>query len=132
MEPGWAPGGDIFRAQHHSNEELELSSLQELLNQRAELERQIAETQRQERAEAIATIRQLMSDFGLSAQDLTAGRSGLRAASNDEGKRAKVAAKYRNPATGESWTGRGLQPRWLKAALSEGKQLSDFLISQAA
>ena len=109
-----------------------MSTLQELLNQRAELERQIAETQRQERAEAIATIRQLMSDFGLSAQDLSAGRSGLRTASNDEGRRAKVPAKYRNPATGESWTGRGLQPKWLKAALSEGRQLADFLITAQA
>ena len=109
-----------------------MSSLQELLNQRAELERQIAETQHQERAEAIATIRQLMSDHGLTAQDLTAGRSGLRSAGDGEGKRAKVAAKYRNDATGESWTGRGLQPKWLKAALAEGKQLSDFLISQPA
>ena len=109
-----------------------MSSLQELLNQRAELERQIAETQRQERAEAIATIRQLMSDHGLSAQDLTAGRSGLRSADDGEGKRAKVAAKCRNDAIGESWTGRGLQPKWLKAALAEGKQLSDFLITQPA
>ena len=109
-----------------------MSTLQELLSQRAELERQIAETQRQERAEAIATIRQLMSDFGLSAQDLTAGRGGLRAAGGEEGQRAKVPAKYRNPATGESWTGRGLQPKWLKAALSEGGQLSDFLITQPA
>ncbi len=109
-----------------------MSSLQELLNQRAELERQIAETQRQERAEAIATIRQLMSDHGLSAQDLAAGRGGLRSAGDGEGKRTKVAVKYRNDATGESWTGRGLQPKWLKAALAEGKQLSDFRITQPA
>jgi DNA-binding protein H-NS len=109
-----------------------LSTLQELLNQRAELERQIAESQHQERTEAIATIRQLMSDHGLSVQDLSAGRGSLKAAGADEGKRAKVAAKYRNPATGESWTGRGLQPKWLKAALTEGKQLTDFLITQPA
>lgn len=36
------------------------------------------------------------------------------------------AVKYRNAATGESWTGRGLQPRWLKVALAEGKTLADF------
>lgn len=111
-----------------------MTSLQELLSQRAELERQIAETQRQERAEAIATIRQLMADHDLSVEDITATRSsGSRSsATATDGRRAKVAAKYRNPATGESWTGRGLQPKWLKAALGEGKQLSDFLIADAA
>ena len=34
----------------------------------------------------------------------------------------KVAAKYRNASTGESWSGRGLQPRWLKAALATRTQ----------
>lgn len=40
----------------------------------------------------------------------------------------KVLVKYRNPATGESWSGRGLRPRWLVAAMDEGKALDDFLI----
>ncbi len=109
-----------------------MSTLQELLNQRAALERQIAETQNQERAEAVATIRQLMSDHDLSVEDITAARNGSRGVASADGRRAKVAAKYRNPATGESWTGRGLQPKWLKAALGEGKQLSDFVIADAA
>jgi DNA-binding protein H-NS len=111
---------------------MELTTLQELLSQRAELERQIADTQRQERAEAIATIRQLMSDHGLSVDDVTGSRSSARAIAAGEGKRAKVPAKYRDPATGDSWSGRGLQPKWLKAALNDGKQLSDFLIAEAA
>lgn len=109
-----------------------MTTLQDLLQQRAELERQIAETQRQEHAEAIATIRQLMAEHGLSVEDITATRSGAKAVRAANGQRAKVPAKYRDPATGESWSGRGLQPRWLKAALAEGKQLSDFLISDAA
>lgn len=41
----------------------------------------------------------------------------------------KVAPKYRNPAnTGETWTGRGKQPRWLAAYTAQGKKLEDFLI----
>lgn len=41
----------------------------------------------------------------------------------------KVAPKYRNPAnTGETWTGRGKQPRWLAAYTASGKKLEDFLI----
>lgn len=34
--------------------------------------------------------------------------------------------RYRNAATGETWSGRGPQPRWLKAALASGKHLADF------
>lgn len=41
----------------------------------------------------------------------------------------KVAPKYRNPAnTGETWTGRGKQPRWLAAYTAAGRKLDDFLI----
>ncbi|MDY0747338.1 ParB/RepB/Spo0J family partition protein [Paucibacter sp. R3-3] len=34
--------------------------------------------------------------------------------------------KYRNAATGETWSGRGLQPAWLKAAIAAGARLEDF------
>jgi DNA-binding protein H-NS len=44
-----------------------------------------------------------------------------------ESTRKKVAPKYRGP-DGETWTGRGMHPRWLTKAISEGKQISDFLI----
>lgn len=41
---------------------------------------------------------------------------------------SKVAAKYRNQATGETWSGRGLQPKWLKAAIAGGAKLTDFTV----
>lgn len=40
----------------------------------------------------------------------------------------KVAPKYRGP-NGETWSGRGLKPRWLTAEIDSGKQLADFLIA---
>ncbi|MCE2918121.1 MAG: H-NS family nucleoid-associated regulatory protein [Rubrivivax sp.] len=40
----------------------------------------------------------------------------------------KVAIKFRNKETGDTWTGRGLKPRWLSAALAAGKSLSDFAV----
>jgi DNA-binding protein H-NS len=105
-------------------------TLQELLAQKAALEKQIAETQRQERADAIAKVKGLMAEYGLTAADIV-GKTGpaprnTSAPSSNSGR--KVAPKYRNPATGETWTGRGLQPNWLKTALASGKQLSDFAI----
>jgi DNA-binding protein H-NS len=41
----------------------------------------------------------------------------------------KVAAKYRSP-DGETWAGRGAKPRWLVAAIKEGKKLEDFAIEK--
>jgi len=45
----------------------------------------------------------------------------------------KVFPKYRNPKNrGETWAGRGKQPRWLAAQLKGGKKLDDFLIRNIA
>ena len=41
----------------------------------------------------------------------------------------KVAPKYRGP-DGETWTGRGLKPRWLMEALKGGKKIEQFLIAK--
>lgn len=39
--------------------------------------------------------------------------------------------KYRNQATGETWSGKGLQPKWLKAAIAAGATLNDFEVTPA-
>ena len=99
-----------------------MAILSELLAQRAALEKQISQTRRDERQKAITQVKALMAEYGLTAADLKT-RSAKAARSG-----SKVAAKYRNKATGETWSGRGLQPRWLKAALGTGKKLTDFAV----
>ena len=101
-----------------------MASLQELIAQKEALERQIELTKKQDRNEAIAKVRTLMAEYGLSTSDLSA-KSGPKVKS-EGGK--KVAAKYRNKVTGESWSGRGLQPKWLKAALSAGRKIEEFSV----
>lgn len=101
-----------------------MPKLTDLLAQKAALDKQIAEAQRAERGDAIAQIKALMAEHGLTAADLS-GRAGKAGKPPGGG---KVAAKYRNKATGETWSGRGLQPRWLKAALATGKKLTDFAV----
>jgi len=99
-----------------------MANLSELLAQKAALEKQIAQTQHDEREKAIGQVRALMAEYGLTAADLSA-----RAAKKPKAG-GKVAPKFRNQATGETWSGRGLQPRWLKAALAAGKKLNDFAV----
>lgn len=107
-----------------------MPTLNELLQQKAELERRIAEAQREERGEAIAQVRALMSQHGLTLADLGL-RAGAPAGSGRRGPApgaSKVPAKYRDPATGSTWSGRGLQPNWLRKAIADGRTLADFAI----
>jgi DNA-binding protein H-NS len=86
-----------------------MSSYKELLKQREALEQKINEARRNELSEAVAQVRALVAEFGLTAQDVfPAGRA--RSASSG----SKVAPKYRNPATGQTWTGRGKPPKWIQ------------------
>lgn len=98
-----------------------MASLKELLAQRAALDEQIAQTKDRERADAIAKVKSLMAEYGLTLADLSMRTPKLVKAS-------KVAVKYRNKATGETWSGRGLQPKWLKAAIAAGAKLEDFAV----
>jgi DNA-binding protein H-NS len=43
----------------------------------------------------------------------------------------KVAVKYRDK-SGNTWTGRGAQPRWMTAAIKTGAKRDDFLVDRAA
>lgn len=40
-------------------------------------------------------------------------------------------AKYRNAETGETWSGRGLKPRWLTRALESGRLLHEFAVQES-
>lgn len=39
---------------------------------------------------------------------------------------ARVPAKFRDPATGSTWSGRGMKPTWLRVALDSGRSLAEF------
>jgi DNA-binding protein H-NS len=99
-----------------------MATLQELLARKEALDREIETTKKQERAEAIAKVRALMAEHGLSLSDL----SPKAAAKGPGGRGAKVAPKFRDKATGQTWSGRGLQPKWLKAALAGGRKIDEF------
>ena len=101
-----------------------MASLKDLLAQKAAIEQEIEQTKKRERGDAVVKVRALMAEYGLTVADL----GGKAAAKGKSGGTGKVPAKYRNASTGDSWSGRGLQPRWLKAALASGKKLSDFVI----
>lgn len=105
-----------------------MASLKELIAQKEALELEIERTQQSNRADAIAKVRALMDEYGLTTADLSVKRGPKPGAKPGARSGSKVPAKYRNSATGDSWSGRGLQPNWLKAALASGRKLSDFAV----
>lgn len=99
-----------------------------LEKQAAAIDKQIQDARRSEQAGVLNQIKALMSQHGLTVEDLGTKTGASPKKSANAGK--KVAAKYRNPSTGETWTGRGLQPKWLKAAVVTGQRLEDFAIER--
>ncbi|MDR7008943.1 H-NS histone family protein [Paraburkholderia strydomiana] len=78
----------------------------DLLAQKEQLEKLIAEAHKIEAAAALQRVREAVAQFGFTPEDIfrKPRRNGRRAA----------APKYRNPETGETWSGRGRAPRWIK------------------
>jgi DNA-binding protein H-NS len=99
------------------------NSLTDLLAQKAALEKQIADVQREQRADAVAKVKALMAEYGLTLADI-----GNKAPAAPKKLTSKVAAKYHDPATGDTWSGRGLKPKWLAAALAADRSLSEFAV----
>lgn len=98
-----------------------MSSYKELQEQIKNLTRQAEEARRREVAEGVTEIKKIMSERGITLEDLGCKQS-RRAAAADK------TARYRDPATGATWTGNGRKPQWIKNALSEGKSLESFAI----
>jgi DNA-binding protein H-NS len=101
----------------------------------AKLEKQAEDLRRQELKSVIAQVRQVIADYGLTAADLGLGGTRTRAVATGRkraapaGRRASAGvAKYRDPKTGQTWTGHGRPPAWIVSA----KDRNAFLIGAAA
>ena len=108
-----------------------MSEYQEIQAQIAELQRKAAQIRATERAAAIENIRTLLATFEISASELALDARVLerpRATKTVvQAQTKKLPAKYRDGA-GNEWSGRGLQPRWLKAAIANGATAESFII----
>lgn len=91
----------------HLQEEVQKLEV-EYKRERSALEKQIAETKKLEQANALSQIRSIMSEFQIELTDISGGKK-TRKLSRKSG---PVAAKFLGP-NGETWSGRGRQPRWL-------------------
>jgi DNA-binding protein H-NS len=78
-----------------------------------DIEQEIQRRARDERDRARERIHALAADAGIPLDALV----------------KTAAPRYRNPAdSGQTWTGRGRQPRWIAEALASGRSLDEFKI----
>ena len=99
---------------------LELKAQAEKLMQQAE------EARKKEIAEVVADIKTKMQEYGITASDLGIAVSGKRA-SKKVGPSTPAVVRYKNN-KGETWSGMGRQPQWIKDAIAEGKSKEDFAV----
>lgn len=103
----------------------------------ASIDKKIAELQAQRkklldasRAEALKDVRGIIAQYDFTAKEL-----GIEAGGQDRGSegktRAKPVPKYANPADkSQTWSGRGVPPKWMKKLTDAGASKEDFLIAK--
>ena len=91
----------------------------------AELQKKAEDARRAELAGAIAQIKSLMKEFNISIKDLKLKDGKVLRAPGKA-----LPAKYRDPVSGDTWTGRGRSPAWAAKAKAENK-LDTLLITPA-
>jgi DNA-binding protein H-NS len=109
----------------NTNTEL-LSKRAQLLADLERLDKELAVLRESQRRESIARVLADIEASGLTQDDLfprVAKKSPQTAKS-----RGLAPVKYRNQMTGDAWSGRGKRPRWLVAALAEGKTIEAFAV----
>lgn len=96
-----------------------MTTYKELLQQREALNAQIEELRRSENQSAIDKARALIAEFQLTEDDVFGKTKGTRSNAGQ-----KVAPKYRDSATGATWSGRGKPPKWIA-----GKDREEYLVA---
>jgi DNA-binding protein H-NS len=118
-----------------------MSNLVDIQTQIEKLQKQASEIKTKEFAATVKEIQAKMQAFGITVKDIQVRKPGKpgRVAKVKASKAAKasrkagvpVAAKYRGP-NGETWSGRGLTPKWLAALVAQGQSKESFAVSPAA
>ncbi len=106
-----------------------MATYQELKTKISKLEEQARALLKKESAGVITKIRGLMSEYGLTVQDLGLGITNM--GKKMSAMKHPLPPKYQDPVSGKTWSGKGKAPGWIVEATKKGKR-DDFLISKAA
>ncbi|QJC57804.1 DNA-binding protein Bv3F [Polaromonas vacuolata] len=120
-----------------------MSTLVDLQSQIEKLQKQASLIKAKEFDKTVREIREKMYAFGITVKDLQTTKvskpakvekdptdkpAKVRKTLTKKGNTQPVAAKYQGP-DGQTWSGRGLTPRWLAALIEQGRGKPEFLIT---
>ncbi|MGQ0709159.1 MAG: H-NS histone family protein [Rhodoferax sp.] len=121
-----------------------MTNLIDIQSQIEKLQKQASEIRAKEFDATVQDILAKMQAFGITVKDLQGtklgkgGKPGRKPGrkpmaekiAKKPAKRAGVvvAAKYKGP-NGETWTGRGLTPKWLASLIAQGRSKEEFALS---
>lgn len=100
---------------------VEKMSREELEALRSRVDDRLAEVEKDRRREAFLAAKATAEKYGYNLAELVSEFTRARA-------KKAVEPKYRHPETGETWVGRGPQPKWFKAAIESGVSPDQMLI----
>ncbi len=99
--------------------DLDNMSLEELKELKKKVTKAINTYEDRQKQQALAALDEKAREMGFSLSELTGGRKA----------RKPSVPKYRNPDDPSmTWTGKGRQPEWFKAAIAAGKTPEDMAI----
>jgi len=120
-----------------------MSEYVKLKSQIKKLQKKAESVKRKEINQNIRKVKKIIKIYSLSAKDLGLNKpdikkkgfvnkslsSNLNGIKKTDG-RWLVKAKYKDPITGVTWSGRGIKPKWFILALSNGKKKTDLEIKK--
>lgn len=96
------------------------------------LQREAERLRQEEVAGVIARMKEAIRVYGLTAADLgLATGARKQPAGNGAFAPAAGAPKYRDE-SGNTWSGRGPRPQWLRDALAAGRSIDEFAVGRAS
>lgn len=123
-----------------------MSNLIDIQAQIEKLQKQADDIKSKDFSSTVQDILTKMRAFGITVKDLQtakpvkvgpgdkkgrakAGSTAAKAIKATKKPSAAVAAKYRGP-NGETWSGRGLTPKWMANLIAQGQSKETFLIAR--
>ena len=106
--------GNIYMTDYKNLSENELQAVLDSAEKALRLK------QANKRKEVLAQIRELAASIDVTVEIVEHDKKSVR-------KGVKVPVKYRHPEDPDkTWTGRGVTPKWMRALLNAGHDLSEF------
>ncbi|CAG4885704.1 H-NS histone family protein [Paraburkholderia saeva] len=99
-----------------------MATYRQLTAQLEKLHKEVAVAREKEVAQVVADIKLLIEEFDITAEELGFAAPGTKN-TKTKGRKPALPPRYRNPKTGETWSGRGRSPGWIV-----GKNRERFLI----